>query len=55
MSPKPFGGIGSVKLALKVGVFDRGIRVEPIRAVELVMKSRTASYLPEVIWAEATI
>jgi hypothetical protein len=54
-SPKPLGGMGSVKLALNVGVFDRDTRVKPTSAVEFVMNNRIASYLPEVIWAEATI
>ena len=44
-----------MKLAFKVGAFDRDTRVVPKIAVEFVMINRTASYLPDVIWAEATI
>jgi len=47
--------MGSMKLAFNVGVFDSETREDPTSAVEFVMTNRIASYLPEVIWAEATI
>jgi len=52
-SPKPFGGTGSVKLADSIGLFAIAKRVVPTCAVELVINSLIASYLPDVIWAEA--
>lgn len=54
-SPNPFGGIGNVKFAFNVGVFGRETEVVPINAVEFVMINLIASYLPDVICAEATI